>query len=181
MFKYFSRLSISEPDTITLDDITYLIDVSAKMQNRKNADLLEFLQRLKVEMEDLLASCYFKILSKGGNHFVFPFLLDEDFKGISSSEPYKINEEQSRLLHKARAKHNSSLKRICEKLDISKLSGHVPRHTIASIMLNEGSSVEQISLILGHSNFKTTQEYLKKFPEKLHKEALDKFRGVLRN
>jgi site-specific recombinase XerD len=48
-------------------------------------------------------------------------------------------------------------------------------------MLNEGSSIEQISIILGHSSFKTTQEYLKKFPEKLHKEALEKFRGVFRN
>jgi integrase len=181
MFKYFSRLSFTEPNSITLDEISNLLSVSAKIKNRKNADLLEFLQRLKREMEDFLADCYFRILSKKGNQFIFPFLLDEDFKNISSSEPHKINETQSQLLHKARAKHNSALKRICDTLNISKLSGHVPRHTFSAIMLNEGSSIEQISIILGHSSFKTTQEYLKKFPEKLHKEALEKFRGVFRN
>jgi hypothetical protein len=97
MFKYFSRLSFTEPNSITLDEISNLLSVSAKIKNRKNADLLEFLQRLKREMEDFLADCYFRILSKKGNQFIFPFLLDEDFKNISSSEPHQINETQSQL------------------------------------------------------------------------------------
>jgi site-specific recombinase XerD len=178
--KLFSKLKVDNPTSLLVDDIDGVITALENNYNRKQEELLIFLKSVKIKMEDLLATKFHQILSQYGDKFVFPYLMDEDFKNISSSEPFKINEKQSYLLHKARAKHNSNLKRIRITLNIGELSGHVPRHTLSSIMLNEGSSIEEISLVLGHSNFSTTQEYLKKFPEKLHKSALAKFRGAFR-
>jgi site-specific recombinase XerD len=178
--KLFSKLKVDNPTNLLVDDIDGVINALEKNYNRKQEELLSVLKSIKIKMEDLLAVQYHHILSQYGERFVFPYLLDEDFKNITSTEPHKINEHQSYLLQKARAKHNSNLKRIRKELNIGELSGHVPRHTLSSMMLNEGSSVEEISLVLGHSNFSTTQEYLKKFPEKLHKSALEKFRGAFR-
>jgi site-specific recombinase XerD len=176
----FSKLKVDNPTSLLVDDIDRVITALENNYNRKQEELLIFLKSVKIKMEDLLAIIFHQILSQYGDKFVFPYLLDEDFNNISSSEPFMINEKQSHLLHKARAKHNSNLKRIRIALNIGELSGHVPRHTLSSIMLNEGSSIEEISLVLGHSNFSTTQKYLKKFPEKLHKSALEKFRRAFR-
>lgn len=181
VLKFFRRLNITEPDTVGLRDLEITLKALKFNPNRKNNDLISFFESLIVQMEKAVALSFHSILSKYGNRFVFPYLKPDEFSDLSSLEPFRMNEYQSDQLQKARSQHNSNLKRISITLKISKLSGHVPRHTFASIMLNEGSSVEQIATILGHTSFKTTQEYLKKFPEKLHKEALDKFRSAMRN
>ena len=52
--------------------------------------------------------------------------------------------------------------RISEILNLPIMTGHTPRHTLASHLLNNDQITEdQIRIILGHSNIATTKVYLR--------------------
>jgi integrase/recombinase XerD len=56
---------------------------------------------------------------------------------------------------------NKDLKRIIERAGIKDktLSMHSLRHSIASHLIEQGISVDQVRLFLGHSQLETTQTY----------------------
>lgn len=57
---------------------------------------------------------------------------------------------------------NENLQRLAERCGIrTHLTFHVGRHTFATIALNRGMPVENLSRILGHTNIRTTQIYAK--------------------
>lgn len=56
---------------------------------------------------------------------------------------------------------NEHLKRTCNKLNIPYRSSHQIRFTSATMMLEGGISVNQISTFLGHSNTQTTFHYIR--------------------
>ena len=74
---------------------------------------------------------------------------------------------------------NIRLKKIFReaKINKSKVSFHLSRHSFATIGLTIGIELETISKILGHSNLKTTQIYAKIVNEKI-KTAIDKFNSI---
>jgi site-specific recombinase XerD len=172
--------NIEDIINLTIYDISNLVNKLNVDIDRRNSDLVHFLEDVLRKMEDMVALEFHALLSKFKEGFLFPYLIFDDFKNLPASEPYRIDVTQSAILQRARAKHNSNLKRISFQLGIGDLSGHVPRHTIAFQMLEAGSSIEEIGLVLGHSNFATTHLYLKKFPERLHRGAMEKFRSVFR-
>ena len=52
--------------------------------------------------------------------------------------------------------------RISEILNLPKMTGHTPRHTLVSHLLkNDQITEDQIRIILGHSNIATTKIYLR--------------------
>ena len=94
-------------------------------------------------------------------NFLFPKLNWDDFQMVfGASEIGDLDSKQGYIIHRASTSHNSSLKTIAKKLDIERLSGHTPRHTLANHLLNDDRSVEEIQKILVHSNPKTTAIYL---------------------
>lgn len=60
----------------------------------------------------------------------------------------------------------SSLARVCT---LPKRSPHVLRHTFATAMLNNGASIENVKLLLGHSRLATTEIYTHTTFEQLKK------------
>lgn len=54
-----------------------------------------------------------------------------------------------------------SLGRICKKAGVERITGHQLRHTVATQMLKNGSSLYEISQVLRHSNIATTAIYAK--------------------
>lgn len=58
--------------------------------------------------------------------------------------------------------YNLRLKIVADYANIEKnLTVHMARHTFATMCLNNGVKIENVSKMLGHSNIKTTQEYAK--------------------
>lgn len=58
--------------------------------------------------------------------------------------------------------YNLRLKIVADYAKIEKnLTVHMARHTFATMCLNNGVKIENVSKMLGHSNIKTTQEYAK--------------------
>jgi integrase/recombinase XerD len=68
---------------------------------------------------------------------------------------------------------NKYLKRVCKNLSISKdVTSYTARHSFATILKNDGSSVPFISESLGHSSIKTTDHYFSSFElEQIHQET----------
>ncbi|MBA7536633.1 Tyrosine recombinase XerC [subsurface metagenome] len=70
---------------------------------------------------------------------------------------------------------NTYLKRIAHKLGITdNISTYTARHSFATVLKLAGESVEFISESLGHSNLRTTENYLSSFDDKKRKEAAKK-------
>jgi integrase len=111
-------------------------------------------------VEDHIISHFFKLVKDLPKQFLFPMLDYLDFQD-SLENGTNFTQEQESQIHRARARHNSALKRESETMRIPNLTGHVPRYTLANQMAYMGNSEEDIRQVLGHSNVATTKIYLR--------------------
>ena len=90
--------------------------------------------------------------------FVFPIfddlpIVDGDISNWSKQHSNRKQDFNKKL--------NNGLGRISKKLDVPfKITMYWARHSFATIMTQNGESVETISALLGHKDIKTTQGYL---------------------
>lgn len=137
-----------------------------KQQSIQRRELLEITNSL-IEIEELfkveLTKHFFSLIRKRPQSFLFPRLDWNLFcDAYSKNGNRDFNKLHEDLIHKAEAGHNSNLKRISECIDIPKMTGHTPRHTLANHLLEEGYSEEEIQKVLVHSSINTTKHYLKR-------------------
>lgn len=86
------------------------------------------------------------------NDYVFPVLL-----GASDSlSVEKIIRQKIKTV-------NGWLKRLCKEIGLPLITTYWSRHTYASLLKYSGVSVEMIRELLGHSDIKTTEHYLRRF------------------
>jgi hypothetical protein len=134
-----------------------IIQVSGQ---QSNPELTHYLQDIKNRLEDLIIGRFFKLIKDLPTQFLFPMIDYNNFRD-SLENGTNFTQEQESQIHRARARHNSSLKRVSESIGIEYLTGHVPRHTLANHMAYLGNSEEEIRQVLGHSNVHTTKIYLR--------------------
>lgn len=93
-------------------------------------------------------------------------------------DEFASDREASLQISKKNALFNKYLSKIRKKANIQKkLSTHVARHTFSDLARKSGWEVYDISKALGHSNLRTTQEYL----EEMDQDRLDKkMRGLFK-
>jgi len=73
-----------------------------------------------------------------------------------------LKKNDYKLLKISNQKANDHLHTIEEMLGIQHpMTCHIARHTFATLCLNHGSGIENVSKMLGHTNIKTTQRYAK--------------------
>ncbi|MDR1742306.1 MAG: site-specific integrase [Dysgonamonadaceae bacterium] len=112
----------------------------------------------KKEIEALLTPEMKQIIERWGNpdkspdNYVFPFLVG-----------YDTPVEQKKRIQDITRRINKHLKIISEKLDIPNISTYTARHSYASVLKRSGANIAYISESLGHSNLKTTENYLASF------------------
>jgi site-specific recombinase XerD len=103
----------------------------------------------------------------GPEDFVFPIL---NKLSINASK-----EELFEKISSKNAKINKDLKKIQELSGINTLmTFHLSRHSFADILRTKEVSIYDISKLLGHSDIKVTQRYLKGFDNKTSDAALTK-------
>jgi integrase len=103
---------------------------------------------------------FFKEIQELPTRFLFPMLKMEDFKDSFDKNRY-LNLREQLIVKSARSKYNNNLMRI-DILDLPIMTGHTPRHTLASHLLNNDQITEEnIRILMGHSDIHTTKIYLK--------------------
>jgi len=114
--------------------------------------------REKKEIEALLIPEMKQLIERWGNsdkspdNYVFPFL-----------DGYKTPLEQKKRVQDVTRRINKHLKIIGDKLGISGVSTYTARHSYATVLKRSGANISYISESLGHSNLKTTENYLASF------------------
>lgn len=97
---------------------------------------------------------------KSSNNFIFPIL-----------EPGIIPLRQYELIQLFVSFINDWMKRILKKLGIDKkATTYVARHTFSTVLKRSGASTEYIQEALGHTDVKTTENYLDSFGKEIKKE-----------
>lgn len=89
---------------------------------------------------------------KSPNNYVFPFL-----------DGYNTPMEQKKRIQDVTRRINKRLKMISEALGLPNISTYTARHSFASVLKRSGANIAYISESLGHSDLKTTENYLASF------------------
>ncbi len=140
-----------------------------------NGDILEFERaktvRTKRNIEQIrvvLNADTKAIIKKWGNpsrkpgDYIFPVLID----GLSP-------ERERQLIYQITQVVNDHTKNIGKELKIEgSLTTYVARHSFATILKRSGASTEFIGEALGHSNVRTTQNYLAGFEDESKRETV---------
>lgn len=97
--------------------------------------------------------------------YVFPIILKEGLK------PSQIEHRKNKVL----GRYNNKLSKITDLLNLPiKVSSYTARHSFATNLKYAGISTDIISELLGHSDLKVTQSYLKSFEDDVIDSAVDK-------
>jgi integrase/recombinase XerD len=97
---------------------------------------------------------------KSPETYIFPILKE----GISAERERQLIQQFTHVI-------NDHLKTIAKDLKFENLTTYVARHSFATVLKRSGKNVEFISEALGHSNIKTTQDYLAAFEDETKIEA----------
>ena len=97
---------------------------------------------------------------KSPNNYIFPVMEP----GISPLRQYELIQLFVSFI-------NDWMKRILKNLEIDKKgTTYVARHTFSTVLKRSGASTEYIQEALGHSDIKTTENYLDSFEKEVKKE-----------
>jgi len=98
------------------------------------------------------------------NNYVFNILTG----GMTPEEEIRKIKSVTRML-------NTNIKRIAAKIGIQQnISSYSARHSFATVLKLSGESIAFISEALGHSNIKTTENYLSSFDSEQRRKAAEK-------
>jgi integrase/recombinase XerD len=101
------------------------------------------------------------------NNYIFNVLID----GLTP-------EQETARIKQATKQTNKYLKHIAKKIGIDEnISTYYARHSFASVLKLSGEDIAYISEALGHSNLKTTENYLSSFDSEKRKESQKKLKA----
>lgn len=129
-------------------DVIKLIDIKSNLNLIIDEEFLKLFQKKIDSMEE--------------NKFVFPILSERLFSDLKFNKVNNLDEEQYKNLKHNTIVYNRQLKVLQTKTKVkTNLTSHVARHSYASLLLDFQVNLYDISLSLGHSSLKVTENYLK--------------------
>lgn len=115
---------------------------------------------------------FLQYAKKNPEHFVFPYLHHLDFPR-GQIQTKRLNDNQYRLMSNARKRYNYHLKRLYVDMGIDvHVTSHTFRHShgAASLRTDKRWSIKDIGQSLDHSDPKTTEHYIRSFPQSVLKD-----------
>jgi integrase len=73
-----------------------------------------------------------------------------------------------------------SMKRVCKKAGLGEQGPHVPRHSFATLLLEDGVPNQVVSRILGHTNIRITVDIYGHLSDDGQEAAMNKLSGLIR-
>jgi integrase len=122
---------------------------------------------VKVQIEVVLLPEMKEIINRwklnNNSGYVFPFLNGKESPEEVQTVVYNINRYT-----------RDYIKKIAKRIGINFINNKVARHSFATVLKRSGANISFISESMGHSNIKTTENYLDSFekPEKLKNAKL---------
>lgn len=126
-----------------------------RQKTKHKKDKTKILIELDSEPTELIKSIIERHGNKTKEGYIFPYLNDKD----TPQAQYTAKLSLLRLLNKALRKIGANL-----NLEID-LTTYVARHSYATVMQRSGVSIAEISEALGHTELKTTENYLGGFSQ----------------
>jgi len=129
-----------------------------KFERAKTKDTQEVETIIKASLKPAAKAIIKKWGQKTVNQeaYIFPHLR----AGLSPVKERQIVQQVTKLI-------NKYVKKIAKEVKITKpVTSYYARHSFATILRNSGASIEFISEALGHSDIRTTKNYLDSFGEK---------------
>jgi integrase len=142
-FKDILRLKFKN---ISGDEITFLRGKTVRTSKKKKSIVVYLTDEMR------------EIIERIGNpiqlpdNYIFPYLTGEE---SAEKEYEKIKDIIKRT--------NKHMKRIATELSIPKITTYTARHSYATVLKRSGANIAFISESLGHSDLKTTENYLASF------------------
>lgn len=151
LFSSNTGLRIGDLCTLKNEHLTHFISGEKTIQRiKKNTE------KTKSRIHNSLPDIAIKIIRKynnSRNDLLFPLLEVSNFSN---------DEELYKSKSKATSRINNALKRVRRKANIrEKISTHVARYTFASLLGSNGTSLLILKELLGHSDVRMTQKYVK--------------------
>lgn len=138
---------------------------------RKTKDTEREETPIEVPINDQIKSILIELGNpdKKPGSFVFNILTAR----MTPEEQYLAVSQKIKMIDKA-------LAALCEANDLPRITTYWARHTYASLLKEAGESVELIRELLGHSDIRTTEAYLKRFDRDRKRAANDKVTSLFK-
>lgn len=152
---------------LTEDELKKIIEAEIPSKTvRQVRDLFVFQAYTGISYADLAKFDFKKDIAKKNGKMVIHDVrqkTEETYFIVLLSPALEVLERYNFILPViSNQQYNLRLKIVADYAKIDKnLTVHMARHTFATMCLNNGVKIENVSKMLGHSNIKTTQEYAK--------------------
>lgn len=154
LFSCFVGLRFGDIVTLKADDIREEKDNKKNIVRRLSLKMQKTDELLTIKLSKVPLGLIQKHSGKSKNNFLFPVLK----LSTNNGEFGQLEKEISRK----NAYYNKVLKILCVKAAIEKsISFHCGRHTFATLSLDSGTPLIDVSTLLGHKNIRETQIYAK--------------------
>lgn len=126
--------------------------ISYVRQKTKDTELIE--TPIEIPLTDSIRDIIIEMANpdKGSSAYVFDIL-----------KPRMNPEKRDAVIRQKIKQVNKYLKRMCESNDLPEITTYWARHSYANLLKESGESIDMIRELLGHSDVKTTESYLKRF------------------
>jgi len=132
--------------------------------NTKLIELIDLEHKLQSQIDSLYINAVIKkideIKKNNGDEFLFPVMDSTKFKNLKNNN---LTEKQYKYVKHKTIVYNRNLNKIRKLCSIeTPISSHVARSTFTNLILKmDGVNIYDISLALGHSDIKITENYLR--------------------
>lgn len=159
----FRDIALLQYQDVGFDAIRYI--------RKKTKDTESNDERMEVPLSDPIREIILKIGSPDKRPTAYVF--DVIAKGMDARK-------QDDTIRQGIKTTNKWLTALCKENNLSRITTYTARHSYANLLKQSGESVELIRELLGHSDIRTTEAYLKRFDLSKKQKVNERIQAILK-